>query len=230
VQTINHMVIMEMTLKEGSWEDAMGDLVPDVARWALGAIHSLEYFGVFVLIVSGSLIFPPTELTLPLVGFLVGQGRFSFIPALTAALVARVMASLILYYLGLGTSEVRLRRIVKRIERFRLLFRSDLKEVSELFERHEGEALLVGQVIPGVGAWISLMAGVEGMSLRWRFISYAVLGSTLRIGSLIVLGWTLGREWKAVERYTSIVEYGVLAAVVVGVLWLLYRDHAGEAH
>ena len=43
------------------------------------------------------------------------------------------------------------------------------------------------------------------------------------IGSLIVLGWTLGREWKVVEQYTSIVEYGVLAAVVVGVLWLLWR-------
>ncbi len=79
----------------------MGDPVPEIARWALGAIHSLGYVGVFVLIVSGSLIFPPTELTLPLGSFLVRQGRFSFIPVLMAALAARVMASLILYYLGL---------------------------------------------------------------------------------------------------------------------------------
>jgi membrane protein DedA with SNARE-associated domain len=61
------------------------------------------------------------------------------------------------------------------------------------------------------------------MILRWQFISYTVLGSALWIGSLIVLGWTLGREWRMVERYSSIVEYVVLAAVVVGVFWLLWR-------
>ena len=223
MQTVNHMVIMEMALKEVSWEDTVGDLVPDIARWALGAIHSFGYVGVFALTVSGSLLFPPTELTLPLVGFLVGQGRFSFIPVLMAALAARVMASLTLYYLGLWASEDRLRRLVKRIEWFRLLFVSDLNKTSELFERHRGKSILIGQLVPGVGAWISLVAGVEGMILRWQFISYTVVGSALWIGSLIVLGWTLGREWQMVERYTSIVEYAVLAALVVGVLWLLWR-------
>ena len=43
------------------------------------------------------------------------------------------------------------------------------------------------------------------------------------IGLLIVFGWILGREWDVVERYTSIVEYAVLAAVGVGVLWFLWR-------
>ena len=201
----------------------MGDLVPDIAGWALGAIYSFGYVGVFVLVVLGSLIFPPTELTLPLVGFLVGEGRFSFIPALSAALAARVIASLILYYLGHWTSEERLRRLVKSIERFRLLSRSDLDKASELFERHQGKSIVVGQLVPGVGAWISLVAGVEGMILRWQFISYTVLGSALWIGLLTVFGWILGREWEVVERYTSIVEYAVLAAVVAGVLWFLWR-------
>ncbi len=201
----------------------MGDPVPDIARWALGAIYSFGYVGVFVLVVLGSLSFPPTELTLPLVGFLVGEGRFSFIPALSAALAARVVASLILYYLGLWTSEERWRRLVKSIERFRLLFRSELDKASELFEQHQGKSIVVCQLVPGVGAWISLVAGVEGMILRLRSISYTVLGSALWIGSLIVLGWILGREWDVVQRYTSVVEYAVLTAVIVGVLWFLWR-------
>ncbi len=200
----------------------MGELVPDIARWALDAVHYFGYVGVFVLVASGSLAFPPTELTLPLVGFLVSQGRFSFIPALLTALAARMTASLILYYLGLWTSEARLRRLVKRIERFRLLFRSDLDKASELFERHQGQAVLVGQLVPGVGAWISLVAGVERMTLRWRIIGYTVLGSALWNGSLVVLGWILGREWELVERYASIIGYAVLAVVVVGLLWFLW--------
>jgi membrane protein DedA with SNARE-associated domain len=140
----------------------MGDLVPDIARWALGAIHSLGYVGVFVLVVSGSLIFPPSEITLPLIGFLVGQGCFSFTPVLTAALAARVMASLILYYLGLWTSEERLRRLVKRIERFRLLFRSDLNKTSELLERHQGKSSLGWPTRPRSGCLDLTCSGRRG--------------------------------------------------------------------
>jgi membrane protein DedA with SNARE-associated domain len=202
----------------------MGDLVPDVAPWALDAIYSSGYVGVFILVAFGSLYLPvPTELTLPLIGFLVGQGRFSFIPALLTALAARVTASLILYYLGLWISEARLRQLVKRIERFRLLFSSDFDKVDKLFERHEGKALLVGQLMPGVGAWVSLVAGVECMALRWRFIGYTVLGSALWTGSLIVLGWILGREWELVERYTSVIGHAMLAIFILGVLWFLWR-------
>jgi membrane protein DedA with SNARE-associated domain len=54
----------------------MGELLADLAGWATDVIDSFGYGGVFVLIVLGDLRLPiPTELTLPLVGFLVGQGR-----------------------------------------------------------------------------------------------------------------------------------------------------------
>jgi len=62
----------------------------------------------------------PTEFTLPFIGFLVGQERFSFVPALLASTVARSAASLALYYLGLRIGKERLRRLLKRVERFGL--------------------------------------------------------------------------------------------------------------
>jgi membrane protein DedA with SNARE-associated domain len=133
------------------------------------------------------------------------------------------MASLILYYLGLWISEERLRRLVKRIERFGLLIGSDLDKAGELFERHEGKAVLVGQLVPGVGAWISLPAGIKRMPIRWRFVGYTLLGSSLWSGSLIVLGWILGREWELVERYASIISFAVLATLILGFLWLSWR-------
>jgi len=154
---------------------------------------------------------------------LVWQGQFSFIPALFTAIAARVVASLILYYLGLWISEERLRRLVKRIERFGLLIGSDLDKAGELFERHEGKAVLVGQLVPGVGAWISLPAGIKRMPIRWRFVGYTLLGSSLWSGSLIVLGWILGREWELVERYASIISFAVLATLILGFLWLSWR-------
>ena len=205
----------------------MGDLLSYIARWALDTVYSSGYVGVFILVTCGSLYLPvPTELTLPLIGFLVWQGQFSFIPALFTAIAARVVASLILYYLGLWISEERLRRLVKRIERFGLLIGSDLDKAGELFERHEGKAVLVGQLVPGVGAWISLPAGIKRMPIRWRFVGYTLLGSASWTGSLIVLGWILGREWELVERYASIIGYAVLAALILGFVWLLWQRKA----
>ena|SRR5215208_2402553 len=117
----------------------MGALLADLVRWVFDVVHSFGYVGVFVFILAGSLFMPvPTELTLPLIGFLVGHGRLSFFPVLITATAARVSASLILYAIDLRIKEARLRRVVKRFERSRLVFVSDLEGASRVFERYGG--------------------------------------------------------------------------------------------
>jgi membrane protein DedA with SNARE-associated domain len=132
----------------------MGGVLTDLVRWVIEVVHSLEYVGVFVLILAGSLYLPvPTELTLPLFGFLIGNGRLSFVPVLLAATAARVCAALVLYSVGYRLKEARLRRVIEPFERSKLLFVSDFETASAVFERHGGKAILVGHLIPGVGAW-----------------------------------------------------------------------------
>ena len=112
----------------------VGGLLADVVRWVFDVVHSFGYVGVFVLILAGSLFLPvPTELTLPLIGFLVGHGRLSFVPVLLTATAARMSASLILYVVGLRIREARLRRLVRRFERSKLLFVSDIERSSGVF-------------------------------------------------------------------------------------------------
>src|SRR5215211_6187254 len=123
----------------------MGGVLADLVRWVIDVVHSLGYVGVFVLILAGSLYLPvPTELTLPLFGFLMGNGRLTFVPVLLSATAARVSASLILYAVGFRLREARLRRVIKRFERYKLLFVSDFERASTVFERHGGKAILVG--------------------------------------------------------------------------------------
>src|SRR3712207_4490656 len=140
----------------------MGELLADLAKWATDVVHSFGYVGVFVLIVLGDLRLPiPTELTLPLAGFLVGQGRLSFIPVLLTATAARVSTSLMLYTLGLRVGTERLRRVIKGFERLGVVFATDVDKASEAFERHGGKAVLIGHLLPGVGALISVPAGMK---------------------------------------------------------------------
>jgi membrane protein DedA with SNARE-associated domain len=205
----------------------MGTVLAELAGWVVDIVHSFGHVGVFLLVLAGSLFLPiPTELTLPLFGFLVGQGRLSFVAVVLTATAARVVASLIFYALGLGTGEVRLRRLVKRVERTGLLFRSDVDKASGAFERHGGKAILIGHLIPGVGALISLPAGLKRIPIRWRFLGYTVLGAALWTGTLVGLGWALGRRWQIVELYASFVGVAVLAVLVLGVLrflWLRWK-------
>ena len=199
----------------------MGELLADLAKWVADVVHSFGYVGVFVLIVLGDLRLPiPTELTLPLAGFLVGQGRLSFVPVLLTATAARVTTSLILYTLGLRIGGERLRRLIKR---FRFLFTSDVDKVSKVFERHDGKAVVIGHLIPGLGALISVPAGLKGMPIWWRFLGCTVLGATLWTGTLVGLGWALGSQWRMVELYASFTGFAVLIAAVAGALWFLWR-------
>ena len=202
----------------------MGALLADLVRWVFDVVHSFGYAGVFVLILAGSLFLPvPTELTLPLLGFLVGHGRLSFFSVLLTATAAMVSASLIMYEVGLRISEARLRRVVKRFERSKLIFVSDLEGASKVFERHGGKAILIGQLIPGIGALVAVPAGLKRMPLRWRFLGYTVLGCTLWNGTLIGLGWALGGRWRIVEAFTSFVGAAVLILLIAATLLFFWR-------
>ena len=53
------------------------------------------------MVVLSNLLVPiPSELILPLAGFLVGQGRFSFVPLLIWTTAGAMVSSLILYVPG----------------------------------------------------------------------------------------------------------------------------------
>ena len=100
----------------------MASLLAELARWVVDVVHSLGYVGVFVVVLLGSLYLPvPTELTLPLFGFLVGQGRLTFVPVVLTATAARVSAAMVFYALGLRIGERRLRRLMERAERTKLV-------------------------------------------------------------------------------------------------------------
>jgi membrane protein DedA with SNARE-associated domain len=202
----------------------MGGVLTDLVRWVIDVVHSLGYVGVFVLIVAGSLYLPvPTELTLPLFGFLIGNGHLSFFPVLLTATAARLCAALILYAVGFRLREARLRRVIKHFERYKLLFVSDVERASAVFERHGGKAILVGHLIPGVGALVSVPAGLKRMPLRWRFLGYTILGCSIWNSSLIGLGWALGGRWRIVEVFTSFVGFSVLIILITTTIWFFWR-------
>jgi membrane protein DedA with SNARE-associated domain len=210
----------------------MSDLLANLAQWAVDVVYAFGYIGVAVLIglINMHLLPVPTQLVLGLAGFLVGQGRFSFVLVLVASTVGAVVASLVLYAVGAWIGERNLRRVIKRFERFKLIFVADLERASEVFEKHGGKAILIGHLFPGIGALISIPAGIKRMPIFGRFMAYTLLGCILWNGGFIILGLLLGSNWPAVKEYASIIEYAALVAMVGGVLLLLWRRWKAYKH
>jgi membrane protein DedA with SNARE-associated domain len=202
----------------------MSDLFADLAQWVVEVVYSFGYGGVFVLIalINLHLLPIPTQLILSLAGFLVGQGRFSFVLVLAASTAGTLSASLALYLLGHWVGEKSLRRLVGRLERFRLVYESDLDKASKVFERHGGKAIVIGHLFPAVGALISIPAGLKRMPLLRQFLVYTVLGGSLWNGAFIVLGWVLGAQWMVIEQYASVMQYVAMAALAGGIIWFVW--------
>jgi membrane protein DedA with SNARE-associated domain len=218
-----------LALRQGYSTEKMSRLIADLAEWITGAVDYFGYVGVFVLVALGNLHLPvPTQLTLPLAGFLVGQGRFSFVQVMVWTTAAAVAVSFIFYYVGLWIGEENLRRFVGRFGRFMLVREKDLDKASAVFERHGGKAILLGHLVPGVGAFISIPAGIRQMTILGRFIVYTIIGSILWNGGFVILGWVLGENWQLVERYAAIAEYAVLVAVAVGIVLFVWRRWKGR--
>ncbi|MDQ3926278.1 MAG: DedA family protein [Actinomycetota bacterium] len=198
-------------------------MLTDITQWAIDIVYSFGYVGVFFLTALANMnLLIPTQLTLPLAGFLVGQGYFSLILVLAASTAGSLSASLALYLMGLWSGGS-LRRVTKRIRRFdKLAFMLDLNKASKMFERHGREAILSGRFAPGIGAPISVLAGFERMPI-WQFTFYTALGSALWNAGFIGLGWELGTQWPLVKQYASSVEYVLLVAVPAAIFWLLWR-------
>ena len=203
----------------------MSNLVP----WLSNIVYSMGYVGIALLILLGYLHLPIlAEITLPLAGFLVAQGRLSFVPVLIWTTLASVAASVVLYLLGFWLGEEPLRWFVRKFGRFVFLYESDLDKASEAFERHGGKAVLIGRLVPGVTSFISIPAGIERMAIYGKFMIFTVIGTIVYNGAFIGLGWALGSQWELVERYASIVNYVVLTAIAGGSVWFVW--HRWKAH
>jgi membrane protein DedA with SNARE-associated domain len=194
-----------------------------IGTWAQDVIDRLGYVGVAVLIALESLFPPiPSELILPLTGFLAGQGRMWLPAAVLAATIGSVTGALALYGLGAWWGEERLRQIVDRYGRYLLLSEKDLDRAIRWFNDHGGRAVLIGRLAPVVRSLVSIPAGIERMNLG-MFVLYTAIGSAIWNSVLIGLGWWLGDRWEEVENYANYLQYVVIAAIVAVIARFVWK-------
>jgi membrane protein DedA with SNARE-associated domain len=207
-----------------------GDPLAGIAAWVADVMLAFGYVGVALLVALDN-VFPPipSEIILPLAGFLSGQGHLAYPGVVLAATVGSVAGALPLYAVGYWLGEARLRPLVRRFGRWLFIEEADLDQAQEWFDRHGTKAVLLGRCVPLVRSLISIPAGLACMPLR-RFVVYTALGSGLWNAILVGIGWTLGERWEQVGSYLKPLEYVVMALLVAATarfLWHRLRSPSG---
>jgi membrane protein DedA with SNARE-associated domain len=198
-------------------------MVADLVAWITAVLDSTGHGGIIFLIALEN-IFPPlpSEIILPLTGFLVQQGKLSFIGAVIASTLGSVLGALFLYFLSYKLGQKRVFAFADKYGKFLGLSKGDIKKSIVWFHKHGGKLVFFGRIIPTIRSVVSIPAGLAQMDLK-KFIFYTALGSAIWNGVLIWIGMILGERWHEIQKYTKTLEYIVWALLIGGIIWLVWR-------
>ncbi|XTZ13158.1 VTT domain-containing protein [Micromonospora echinospora] len=164
-------------------------------------------------------LFPPipSEVILPLAGFVAAQGRMSLLGAIFWTTLGSLLGALALYRIGAVLGRDRIRAIAARLPLVKL---SDVDRTEAWFLRHGVKAVFFGRMIPIFRSLISVPAGVERMPLG-TFALYTTLGSLIWNSAFVLAGYLLGDNWHLVEGYAGVLQKLVIVGCAVAVCWFV---------
>ena len=197
-------------------------MLGDLAAWVQDVIERLGAIGVALLVVLEN-VFPPipSEIVLPFAGFVAQRGDGSVVVMIVAATVGAVVGALILYYAAALIGPARLGVFIAKFGRWFGVKPADLARAEQWFDRHAVAAVLLGRCVPLIRSVVSVPAGFRRMPLV-PFIVCTALGSAVWNTALIGAGAALGNQWENVEPYVAILQWLVLAAIALFLMWFVY--------
>ena len=161
----------------------------------------------------------PSEVVLPLGGYLVSQGRLEFWSTVAVATVGSLVGTMvdfsIGYYLG-RPAVLRYGRIVRFSE-------ERLETTEKWFGSHGKSVVLLARFVPLLRTLIAFPAGIVRMNTK-PFLLFSTVGILVWDITLVYLGVLAGQNSKAIANTLQayFLPLGVAALVIAGVL--VYRE------
>jgi membrane protein DedA with SNARE-associated domain len=193
--------------------------------FAVRVIDDLGLPGIFVLMFFESACIPiPSEATFLFAGFNVANGQYSMFEVVAVGTAANVCGSWAAYAIGyFGRID-----ILEKHGRKLHIKPSHLQWADRWFEKYGDATVFFSRMIPVVRTFISLPAGVARMPF-WRFTVLTALGCIPWIFMLTFVGKQAGDRWENWKDHLHYVDYAVVAAIVLGAIWLVVRSRRRRA-
>lgn len=190
-----------------------------ITNTILDVISTTGYFGIFFLMTLESAVMPvPSEVVMPFSGYLVLQGRFNLWYVTLAGTLGNLAGSILAYVIGLYFG----RGFILKYGKYVLLKKKYLLLSEKWFKKYGDKTIFFSRLLPVVRTVISLPAGIGRMNFK-KFCIYTFVGSVPWNFALTYVGVWLGKNWNLILRYSHVIDAAIVAVLVVGVVWYLWR-------
>ncbi|HET7479586.1 MAG TPA: DedA family protein [Rubrobacteraceae bacterium] len=196
----------------------------NLGGWVADVLAASGSLGLAFLLLLENLFPPiPSEVILPLAGFLIWRGDLGAPQALVAATAGSLLGAYALYAIGRWGG----RPLVLRFGRVLRVTERDLDRAEGWFDRYGSVVVFVARMMPGARSIVSIPAGMLHMPLA-RFTLLTALGSAVWNALLLTAGYALGDNWSRVSDVVgplsnAIVLVILISAAVLIVWWVYFR-------
>lgn len=191
--------------------------------WIAKTIERLGYWGIAGLTLLENVVPPiPSEVVVPMAGFVSARGQLDFWLVVVAASVGAVAGAVGWYWVARSIGNRRLRAWVDDHGHWVTLRCETLDRAQDWFDRHGPWAVFIGRLVPGVRTFVSVPAGFAGMSFL-PFLAYSALGTVLWTLGLAWAGTILQSNYDRIGDYVNAVSNVLFAAFVLYLAWRYVR-------
>jgi membrane protein DedA with SNARE-associated domain len=179
-------------------------------------ISDLGYIGIVLGLILEVI---PSEIVLAYGGYLVSQGKISFVGAVIAGVIGGISAQWIIYWI----SRYGGRPFLKKYGKYLLIKEHHIDKAEQWFNRYGTGVIFTARFIPVVRHAISIPAGIARMSFI-KFTLYTGLAAIPWSILFLFLGQQLGANWGQVNQIAKpYIHWIVIGAVVLTVLYFVFN-------
>ena len=194
----------------------------------LNLLSQWGYTGVFLLMtLEGATLPVPSEIILPLTGFLVYNHTLDFWPAVAVASLGGLVGTMIDFSIGYYLGRPAVLRYGRKIR----LSERHLMIAEGWFAKHGSAAVLFARFVPLLRTLIAFPAGVAKMKIG-RFLAFSTVGIVIWDIILIYLGVLAGQNYSAIvsslDATLPLIGYAALGGIVLALLLIARKSRRKE--
>lgn len=129
----------------------------------------------------------PSGVVMPAAGMLISKSNLSFLSVVIVSVLAGVLGSITLYYIGYFIGQPFLNYCNKKFPKAQ----KATDKIIKWNEKHGGKEIFIARLIPFLRTFISAISGVFRINV-FQFVTYSVVGIVIWNTSLVTIGYLFG--------------------------------------
>ena len=192
---------------------------------------TLNYWWImlFMAIESSFIPFPSEIVIIPAAYIAYNQGTMTLPMIIVMGTVGAIIGALVNYFLSMWLGRPIIHKFADtKIAHLLLIDKPGVEKAEDYFKEHGAIGTLIGRLIPAIRQLISIPAGLARMKMS-TFLLCTTIGAGIWNTILALIGYYVGQSMpeemliETVQRYSGYVKWGLVAIVVIGLAYYIYK-------